>query len=99
MAEQSAAEDLTLTVVRGHYYCPIWDRREPHCSDYLYHCLFTDEFNTPEEKINQQIEDILKNEAEIWEWAEYEWIKHKVVSEFMEPKITYYVVEVRGKEK
>lgn len=30
MAEQSAAEDLTLTVVRGHYYCPIWNRREPH---------------------------------------------------------------------
>lgn len=68
-------------------------------SDYLYHCLFTDEFNTPEEKINQQIEDILKNEAETWEWEEYEWIKHKVVSEFMEPKITYYVVEVKGREK
>lgn len=68
-------------------------------SDYLYHCLFTDEFNTPEEKINQQIEDILKNEAELWGWADYEWTKHKVVSEFMEPKITYYIVEVAGKEK
>ena len=67
-------------------------------SNYLYHCLFTDEFNTPEEKINQQIEDILKNEAEAWEWAEYDWIKHKIVSKFMEPKITYYIIEVREKE-
>lgn len=66
-------------------------------SDYLYHCLFTDEFNTPEEKIDQHIDDIVKNEAELWEWPEYEWVKHKIVSEFMEPKITYYVVEVREK--
>jgi hypothetical protein len=30
MAEQAAAEDPSLTVVRGHYYCPLWNRREPH---------------------------------------------------------------------
>jgi hypothetical protein len=67
-------------------------------SDFLYHCLFTDEFNTPEEKIDQQIEDILKNEAELWGWTKYEWVKHKIVSEFMRPKIAYYIVEVAGKE-
>lgn len=68
-------------------------------SDYLYHFLITDEFNTPEEKIDSQIEDILKNEAETWDWLEYKWVKHKIVSEFMEPKITYYIIEVAGKER
>jgi hypothetical protein len=68
-------------------------------SDYLYHCLLTDQFNTPEEKIDQQIEDIIKNEAETWGWVEYEWVKHKIVSEFMRPGINYYIVEVRGKEQ
>jgi hypothetical protein len=68
-------------------------------SDYLYHCLFTDESNTPEEKIDQQIEDIIKNEAELWGWAEYEWVKHKIVSDFMRPKIAYYIVEVAEKER
>ena len=31
--ELSAAaceEDPSLTLVRGHYYCPIWNRDEPH---------------------------------------------------------------------
>jgi hypothetical protein len=68
-------------------------------SDYLYHCLITDKLNTPEEKIDQHIEDILKNEAELWGWTEYEWTKHKVVSEFMRPTIAYYIVEVAGKER
>jgi len=68
-------------------------------SNYLYHCLYVDEFNAPEDKIDRLIEDIVKEEAEWGEWPEYEWIKHKVVSEFMRAAITYYVVEVRGKEK
>lgn len=67
-------------------------------SDSLYHFLITDEFNTPEDKIDSKIEDILKEESEKWGWAKCEWIKHKVVGGFMEPKITYYVVEVREKK-
>lgn len=30
MSEAAAAADQTLTVVRGHYYCPIWNTDEPH---------------------------------------------------------------------
>ena len=66
-------------------------------NDYLYHFLYVDEFNTLEDRIDQIINDIVKEEAEVWEWPEYEWVKHKIVSEFMEPKIAYYVVEVREK--
>lgn len=67
-------------------------------SNYLYHCLYVDEFNTPEEKIEQIITDILREEADWGEWPEYEWVKHKIVSEFMRPGITYYIVEVREKK-
>jgi hypothetical protein len=30
MSEALVAEDPTLTLVRGHYFCPIWNRDEPH---------------------------------------------------------------------
>lgn len=30
MSEALVATDPTLTLVRGHYYCPIWNRDEPH---------------------------------------------------------------------
>ena len=30
MSEAAVAEDPSLTLVRGWYYCPIWNRREPH---------------------------------------------------------------------
>lgn len=30
LSEQAYAEDPTLTLVRGHYYCPIWDSDEQH---------------------------------------------------------------------
>lgn len=30
LSEAAAAADPTLRLVRGHYYCPIWNRREPH---------------------------------------------------------------------
>ena len=28
--DRAAAEDGTLTAVRGHYFCPIWNVREEH---------------------------------------------------------------------
>lgn len=28
--EQAIKEDPTLTLVRGHYFCPIWGTSEPH---------------------------------------------------------------------
>lgn len=68
-------------------------------NDYLYHFLYVDEFNTPEDKIDRLIEDIVKEQFEMWEWPEYEWVKHKIVSEFMTTKIAYYVVEVREIEQ
>lgn len=30
MSEAACKEDPTLTLVRGHYYCPIWNSDEPH---------------------------------------------------------------------
>lgn len=30
MSEALVEEDPTLTLVRGHYWCPIWNRDEPH---------------------------------------------------------------------
>lgn len=30
MSEALCAEDPTLRLVRGHYYCPIWNTEEPH---------------------------------------------------------------------
>ncbi len=30
MSEALVAEDPTLTLVRGHYFCPIWNSDEPH---------------------------------------------------------------------
>lgn len=30
LSEAACAEDTTLKLVRGHYYCPIWKRDEPH---------------------------------------------------------------------
>lgn len=30
MSEALVAEDPTLTLVRGHYFCPFWNRDEPH---------------------------------------------------------------------
>lgn len=69
-----------------------------HPNDYLYHFLYVDEFNTPEDKIDWLIEGIVKEEAEWGEWPEYEWVKHKIVSEFTETKTTYYVIEVREKK-
>lgn len=30
MSEELCKLDSSLTIVRGHYYCPIWDREEQH---------------------------------------------------------------------
>lgn len=30
MSEAACAEDPTLTLVRGHYFCPIWNSDEQH---------------------------------------------------------------------
>ncbi len=30
MCEAAVAEDPSLTLVRGHYYCPMWNRKEEH---------------------------------------------------------------------
>ena len=30
LSEAACAEDPTLKLVRGHYYCPMWNRDEPH---------------------------------------------------------------------
>lgn len=30
LSEAACASDPTLTLVRGHYYCPIWNTTEPH---------------------------------------------------------------------
>jgi hypothetical protein len=30
LSEKACCDDPTLTLVRGHYYCPIWNREEPH---------------------------------------------------------------------
>jgi hypothetical protein len=30
MSEAVCAADPTLTLVRGYYFCPIWNREEPH---------------------------------------------------------------------
>jgi hypothetical protein len=30
MSEAAVAADPTLTLVRGHYFCPIWNSDEPH---------------------------------------------------------------------
>lgn len=66
-------------------------------SDNLYHFIVTDAFDTPEGKVNAWIEEVLKTTAEAQSWTEYQWVKHKVVSEFKPPEINYYIVEVRGK--
>lgn len=28
--EQAVSEDPSLTIVRGHYFCPLWNTDEPH---------------------------------------------------------------------
>lgn len=30
MVDELVADNPTLTAVRGHYWCPIWNRDEPH---------------------------------------------------------------------
>ena len=30
LSEAAVAADPTLTLVRGHYFCPLWNTREPH---------------------------------------------------------------------
>ena len=30
LSESLVARDQTLRIVRGHYFCPIWNRDEPH---------------------------------------------------------------------
>lgn len=30
MSEEAVSKDPTLTLVRGHYYCPIWNSNEAH---------------------------------------------------------------------
>jgi hypothetical protein len=30
LSEAAVAADPTLTLVRGHYWCPMWNRDEPH---------------------------------------------------------------------
>jgi hypothetical protein len=30
MSEEACAKDRTLKLVRGHYYCPVWNSDEPH---------------------------------------------------------------------
>lgn len=30
MSEAAVLADPSLTLVRGHYYCPIWNKGEPH---------------------------------------------------------------------
>jgi len=30
LSEAACAEDPTLTIVRGHYFCPLWGTEEPH---------------------------------------------------------------------
>lgn len=30
MSEAACSEDTTLTLVRGHYFCPMWNTDEPH---------------------------------------------------------------------
>ena len=30
MSEAAVAADPTLTIVRGHYYCPVWNTEEQH---------------------------------------------------------------------
>jgi hypothetical protein len=30
LCESACSEDKTLNLVRGHYYCPIWNTEEPH---------------------------------------------------------------------
>lgn len=30
LAEAAAADDPSLTIVRGHYFCPIWNTNEQH---------------------------------------------------------------------
>lgn len=30
LSEAACEEDPTLRLVRGHYYCPMWNRDEPH---------------------------------------------------------------------
>ncbi len=30
LSEAACKNDPTLTLVRGHYYCPIWNTAEPH---------------------------------------------------------------------
>jgi len=64
----------------------------------LYRCTFNVDVGTTEEELDWLIEDALKNEAEMWEWPQYEWIKHKIVSEFARPDYNYYMVEVGEKE-
>lgn len=64
----------------------------------LYRCAFNVEADTTEEQLSRLIEDALRNEAEMWEWPPYEWIKHKIESEFAEPERKYYLVEVGEKE-
>lgn len=64
----------------------------------LYRCTFNIDADTTEDELYRLIEDALKNEAEMWEWPQYEWIKHKIVSEYARDDYNYYIVEVGEKE-
>lgn len=30
LSEEACRKDSTLTLVRGHYFCPFWNTEEPH---------------------------------------------------------------------
>ena len=64
----------------------------------LYRCKFDVDVGTTEEHTNRLIESALKNEADDWGWPPYEWVKHKIESEFARPGRKYYIVEVGEKE-
>ena len=63
----------------------------------LYRCTFNVDAGTTGNELDRLIEDALKNEAEMWEWPPYEWVKHKIVSEYARPDYNYYIVEVGEK--
>lgn len=64
----------------------------------LYRCTFNVDIGTTEEELVQLIEDALKDEAGMWEWPPYEWVKHKITSEYARVDYNYYLVEVGEKE-
>lgn len=61
----------------------------------LYRCTFNvDLVGTTDDELYRLIEDALKDEAESWEWPPYEWLTHKIVSDYARPDYNYYLVEV-----